>query len=66
MLAPQLTGIQCLESGICIDDPGRQSEAVALRDAVRRFVETRVERIRRRPRFVSCSGAGCAERFGFT
>lgn len=66
VLAPQLTGIHCLDNGICIDDLDRLPEAVALRDEAVGFVASRLGRIGRVPKFVFCAGAECAQRFGFT
>lgn len=66
VLAPQLTGIPCLDNGICIDDVGRLAEALALRDEASAFVTARLDRIGQVPRFVFCSGDDCARRFGFT
>lgn len=66
VLAPQLTGIQCLANDICIDDISRLPEAVVLRDEAVGFVTSRLDRIRKLPRFVFCSNAECAKSFGFT
>jgi hypothetical protein len=66
VLAPQLTGIQCLDNNICIDDVRRLPEAVALRDEAIGFVTARLDRIGHVPRFVFCSASECAKSFGFT
>ena len=63
VLAPGLEGVTC-ESLVCVDDPARRAEAVALyRDAVR-FVQTSVDAMRTEPRAIFCSTHACSEKFG--
>ena len=66
VLAPQLAGVQCQEANLCIDDLTKLEQAVVLRDESVRFVESRVGKVRKVPRFIFCSSAECAKSFGFT
>ncbi len=64
-LAPQLEGLTCRGS-VCVDDPSRGAEALALyRDAVQQ-VQASVGTLDTMPRAVFCSTAACSEKFGFT
>lgn len=66
VLAPELAGVQCAESGICVDELERLEEARALRDEAVNFVESRLGKLRATPRFIFCSSQECAKSFGFT
>lgn len=66
VFAPELLGIQCVDSGVCVDDESRLDEAIALKSAAVAFVSTRVGEIRKTPRAVFCSTAACAKSFGIT
>ena len=66
VLAPQLAGVQCTEANICIDDLTKLQQAVALRDESVTFVETRIGKLRKVPRYIFCTTAECAKSFGFT
>lgn len=66
VLAPQWVGLECFDTGICVDDVARLPEATALRADAVGFVSSRVAPIASVPRFVFCSESPCAERFGFT
>ena len=66
VIAPELAGLQCTGVGICIDDSARLPQALALKDEAVSFVQARFGPMRAMPRFVFCSTAGCAQKFGFT
>ena len=66
VLAPQLAGVQCTEANICIDDLTKLKQALVLRDDSVSFVESRIGKLSRVPRFIFCSSAECAKSFGFT
>ena len=66
VLAPELFGLHCTNHGVCVDDPNRLTEAVALKTEAVIFVSTRVGAIENVPRTVFCSTAACAKAFGFT
>lgn len=67
VLAPALVaGVECHADGICIDDPARLAEARALKAGAVDFVAARVAPVGSMPRFVFCSTAACAARFGIT
>lgn len=65
VLAPQLVGLTCSDDNVCIDDPAKMPEALALRAEALRFVADRADRPASVPRFVFCSQSACAESFGF-
>ena len=66
VFAPQLAGVQCTDANICIDDLTKLMQAVALRDESVTFVETRIGKLRKVPRYIFCTTAECAKSFGFT
>ncbi len=64
VVAPELEGLAC-EGRVCVDDPARRAEAVALyRDAVG-YVDKSIGTLQTEPRAVFCSTPACSERFGF-
>ena len=66
VLAPELLGLHCSVEGICVDEPSRLAEAVALKSEAVAFVNSHVGRIERTPRAIFCSTSQCAQSFGFT
>lgn len=66
VLAPQLAGVQCPDSSICIDDLTKIDQARALRDESVGFVESRVGKIANIPKYIFCSSEECAKSFGIT
>ena len=66
VLAPELLGLQCTESHVCVDDPARLVEAVKLRNDAVAFVNDRVGPLGPPPRVVFCSTPECAKSYGFT
>ena len=65
IVAPQWAGVSCVSATICIDDPSRQEEALALyRDALQ-FVDSSIGRLESHPRIVFCTTEACNESFGF-
>jgi hypothetical protein len=64
VLAPELEGLTC-ELRICVDDPARRAEAVALYlDAVQ-YVEASLGAMEMRPKAVFCATQACSAKFGF-
>ena len=66
VFAPQLAGVQCTDMNICIDDLSRLEQAAALRNEAVTFVESRIGKIQKVPKYIFCSSAECAKSFGFT
>ena len=64
VLAPELEGLTC-ELRVCIDDPARRAEAVALYLNALRAVEKSLGPLQTHPLAVFCSTRVCAEKFGF-
>jgi len=64
IIAPELTGIYCINDTLCIDDVSRHQEAIALYDEALNFVDTRVGLIEKNPRITFCSTKNCLESFG--
>jgi hypothetical protein len=65
VLAPELEGLTCVER-VCVDDPLRRAEALALYRVALGFVRTSVGALEAPPRAVFCSTAACSKDFGFT
>ena len=66
VLAPELLGLYCSEAGVCVDDPSRLAEAIALKQEAVAFVSARVGPLQGVPRAVFCSTAACAKAFGLS
>jgi len=66
VLAPELLGLHCFKSGVCVDDLQRLAEAEALRRDALAFVAGKVGQIEHPPRTIFCSSMACANSFGFT
>ena len=66
VVAPELLGLYCENTGICIDDPSLVAEATILKRDAASFVESHLAHFHRVPRIIFCSSAKCAKSFGFT
>ena len=64
VLAPELVGLSCVDR-VCVDDPARRAEAVALYEQAVRFVEGSAGALQAPPRAVFCATRACAATFGF-
>jgi hypothetical protein len=64
-IAPQLEGLTCADR-VCVDDPSRRAEALALYREAADFVHISVGTLNELPRAVFCSTRQCAEKFGAT
>jgi hypothetical protein len=64
VIAPELEGLAC-EGQVCVDDPARRPEAVALYRDAAAYVGTSIGALHAEPRAVFCSTAACSEKFGF-
>ena len=65
VLAPELNGVTCIGSAICMEDVTRYEEASALYDEAFAFVNAVVGAIDEPPRAIFCSTEDCFESFGF-
>ncbi|MEY4764234.1 MAG: hypothetical protein RI907_907 [Pseudomonadota bacterium] len=65
VLAPELLGMHCAPSGVCVDDRQRLSEAEALRAEALAFVAHKLGAIQRPPRVIFCATEACSRSFGF-
>jgi len=66
VLVPQIAGVQCPDSNICIDDLTKLDHARALREESVGFVESRVGNFANVPKYIFCSSERCAKSFGIT
>lgn len=66
VLAPELLGLHCAPSGVCVEDVARLAEAERLRDEALVFVNHRIGAIAQPPRTIFCSTLACSQSFGFT
>ena len=66
VVAPELLGLHCAASGVCVDDLRRLAEAEALRSEALDFVAHHVGAIEHPPRTIFCSSMTCTQAFGFT
>jgi hypothetical protein len=64
VVLPHLFGVTCPTEYICIDNAAKLAEAEALRTEAIDFVTKNVGHISQVPRFIFCSTAVCANRFG--
>lgn len=65
ILAPELAGVTCVNESICIDDPSRFAEALALYQSSLQFVGSSIGEIKQPPRVVFCVTEACNQSFGF-
>jgi hypothetical protein len=66
VIAPELLGLHCANSGVCVDDIQRLAEAEALKRDALAFVTSKVGGIEHPPRTIFCSTMECTKAFGFT
>ena len=66
VIAPELLGLHCASSGVCVDDLQRLVEAEALRRDALIFVTNNVGEIEHPPRTIFCSTMECTRALGFT
>lgn len=66
VVAPELLGLHCASSGVCVDDQQRLAEAEALRQEALAFVNRNVGTINNPPRTIFCATMACTHAFGFT
>jgi len=62
---PQVTGVECVEKWLCVDDLSRLDEAQRLYEGSLAKIEARLGKFKSRPRVVFCSTADCFAKFGF-
>lgn len=63
VLFPGAFGVAC-EHGVCVDDPGRRSHAVALYDAATNNLKVQQGLLIGEPKIVFCSTEECRDAFG--
>lgn len=66
VVAPELLGLHCTTTGVCVDDVHRLSEAEMLRAEALDFVTRNLGQIEHPPRTIFCSSKECTKSFGFT
>ena len=64
VIAPELSGVSCLSTSVCVDDKARFEEAARLHAEGMAFVSARVGAIQGMPKMVFCSTQACADAFG--
>ena len=63
VLAPELIGVSCISSRICIDDKTQIEIADGLYESALHFVESTVASLEAEPRVIFCATSECAELF---
>jgi hypothetical protein len=64
VLAPQLAGVSCLSTSVCVDDVARLQEAERLRADGLAFVQNSLGAFEGNPRVIFCASQSCADSFG--
>jgi hypothetical protein len=64
VVAPTVVGMQCANLSICVEQPEKQQEAMALYREALSFVDSHVGSVHGQPLVVFCSTPACAESFG--
>lgn len=65
VVAPELTGLSCMNDILCTDDISRYQEASKLYDEALNFVDASISPIKNKPRVVFCNTDTCFQSFGF-
>lgn len=64
VLAPQLAGVSCLSTSVCVDDAARLQEAERLHADGLAFVQNSLGAFEGKPRIIFCATQACADSFG--
>lgn len=64
-LFPDLANVRCYDHGVCVDDPTRLAEAMALRLQASTFIEHALGKVDHAPRVIFCTTSACEKWFGF-
>ncbi len=64
VVAPELTGISCINDTLCTDEVSRYQEAAKLYDEALHFVDSSVGLIGHKPRVIFCNSDACSQSFG--
>ncbi len=64
VVAPELTGLFCVNDALCTDDVSRYQEAAKLYDEALHFVGSSVGSIENKPRVIFCTSDACFQSFG--
>ena len=62
---PQVTGVECVEQWLCIDDKDKLDEAIQLYENAFKNVENKLTKFVERPTVIFCSTLECFTKFGF-
>ena len=64
VIAPELTGLSCVNDIICTDSVSFYEEAAALYEEALHFVGSSVSAIEQKPRVIFCASKACFQSFG--
>lgn len=64
VVAPELTGLSCINDTLCTDDISRFQEIAKLYDEALHFVDSSVGSIDNKPRIIFCNSDACFQSFG--
>ncbi|MDR1990504.1 MAG: hypothetical protein LBQ09_09785 [Acidobacteriaceae bacterium] len=64
VIAPELLGLHCAASGVCVEDPSSVSTAESLYTESVAFVSSTVSPLKGTPKVIFCSSETCARSFG--
>lgn len=65
VLVPQLNGVDCAQSHLCLESQATREVARALSENAMQDIEATLGPLSYEPRFIFCSTQTCFERFGF-
>ncbi|MCK5725193.1 MAG: hypothetical protein KAH22_00055 [Thiotrichaceae bacterium] len=66
VLLPELTGVQCVETWLCIDDLSKIETAKKLYTRTLNDIESKLTPFNNNPKMIFCSTSHCYEKFGFS
>jgi hypothetical protein len=64
VISPELLGMQCAKSGVCVEDPSSVATAESLYTESVAFVSSAVSPLEGAPKVIFCSSETCARSFG--
>jgi hypothetical protein len=64
-LFPEFAGLQCNQTGVCVDDTSRFAEAAQLKSEAVRSIEQRLGQFEHVPPILFCTTTSCEKWFGF-
>jgi hypothetical protein len=63
---PEVTGVECIEEWLCIDDLSKAKDARKLYTNALNSIELKLTKFSNRPKIVFCASADCFSKFGFS